>query len=59
MTRFLDKEVTKTPIKTNLIYPLVIVAFTVIISGLLIPYFTRRWQNHQKELELKADLVIL
>lgn len=27
------------------------------ISGLLIPYITNQWQNHQKELEIKTDLV--
>jgi hypothetical protein len=28
-----------------------------VISGILIPYFTRQWQDHQKDLELKTDLV--
>jgi len=27
------------------------------LTSLLIPFITRRWQNHQKELELKADLL--
>jgi hypothetical protein len=27
------------------------------LTSLLIPFVTRRWQNHQKELELKADLL--
>jgi hypothetical protein len=28
-----------------------------VISGLLIPYITSQWQNHEKELELKTNLV--
>lgn len=28
-----------------------------ILTSFLIPLITRRWQNHQKELELKADLL--
>jgi len=27
------------------------------LTGLLVPYVTRRWQDHQKELELKVDLL--
>jgi hypothetical protein len=27
------------------------------ISGLLIPFFTKKWQNNQKRLEIKIDLV--
>ena len=27
-----------------------------IISSLLIPYYTRQWQDYQKELELKTDI---
>jgi hypothetical protein len=28
-----------------------------VISGLLVPYITSQWQNHEKELELKTTLV--
>ena len=28
-----------------------------ILTGLLIPYITTQWQNHEKELEIKTSLV--
>jgi hypothetical protein len=37
--------------------PLVLLVVGAILTGLLVPYVTRRWQDHQKELELKADLL--
>jgi hypothetical protein len=37
--------------------PLLLLVAGGIISGLLIPYITNQWQNHQKELEIKTDLV--
>jgi hypothetical protein len=38
-------------------HPFFLLLVGALISGLLIPYFTRRWQNHQKELEIKTNLV--
>jgi hypothetical protein len=38
-------------------HPLTVLLFGALISGLLIPAFTRRWQNHQKALEIKTELV--
>jgi hypothetical protein len=37
--------------------PLVLLVVGAVLTGLLVPYITRRWQDHQKELELKADLL--
>jgi hypothetical protein len=37
--------------------PLILLAAGSVSSGLLIPYFTRRWQDHQTELKLKVDLL--
>jgi hypothetical protein len=37
--------------------PLLLLIIGAVISGILIPYFTRQWQDHQKDLELKTDLV--
>ena len=37
-------------------HPLFLLLVGALVSGLLIPWFTSRWQNHQKELELKTQL---
>lgn len=37
--------------------PLILLIGGAISSGILIPYFTRRWQDHQTELNLKVDLL--
>jgi hypothetical protein len=38
-------------------HPLLLLIVGAIISSLVIPLLTRRWQNHQKELDLKVGLV--
>jgi hypothetical protein len=38
--------------------PLVLLLAGAGISGLLIPYFTRRWQDRQEELKIKAELIL-
>ena len=42
-------------------HPLVLLliggAFTAGITNYLVPSITRKWQNHDKELELKSELV--
>jgi RNase H-fold protein (predicted Holliday junction resolvase) len=38
-------------------HPLIILFVGALISGLLIPAITRGWQNHQKALEIKTQLV--
>lgn len=38
-------------------HPLTILLLGAAISGVLVPWLTRRWQNHQKSLEIKTDLV--
>jgi hypothetical protein len=43
-------------IKNVLSHPFVLLVIGAGISGLLVPYITNQWQNHQKELELKTDL---
>jgi hypothetical protein len=43
--------------KKTLSHPMILLIFGAIISGLLVPYITNQWQNHQKELELKIDIV--
>lgn len=40
-----------------LTHPLVILLIGALLSGLLIPSISRRWQDRQKELELKTGLV--
>jgi hypothetical protein len=44
-------------IKEWLSNPLLLLVVGGAISGLLVPYITNQWQNHQKELEIKTDLV--
>ena len=41
---------------TVLSHPLVLLLIGAFISSLLIPYFTRQWQDNQKEFELKTAL---
>jgi len=38
-------------------HPLVILIVGAMISSLLIPRITKRWQDHQKELEIKINLI--
>ncbi len=38
-------------------HPLTLLLIGALLSGLLIPYFTNRWQIHQKGLEIRIDLV--
>jgi hypothetical protein len=40
-----------------LAHPIVLLIVGAIISSFLIPFYTRAWQDHQKELELKTELV--
>jgi hypothetical protein len=40
-----------------LAHPLTILVFGALLTGLLVPAITRRWQDRQKELELKTELV--
>jgi hypothetical protein len=37
-------------------HPLTVALIGVAITGGLVPYFARRWQNHQKALEVRVDL---
>jgi len=37
-------------------HPLVLLVIGAVISSYLIPSFTRRWQDHQKALEVRSDL---
>ena len=47
---------TKTQIAKALGHPLMLLIIGAIISSLIIPYYTRQWQDYQKELELKTDI---
>lgn len=47
----------KRTVESYLSNPLLLLVVGAIISGLLIPYITAQWQNHEKELELKTSLV--
>jgi hypothetical protein len=38
-------------------HPLLLLALGTLLSGLLIPRLTREWQDHQKALEIRTDLV--
>jgi len=40
-----------------LAHPLIVLLVGAALTGILVPAFTRRWQNRQKELEIKAALV--
>jgi hypothetical protein len=37
--------------------PFVVTVVAALLGSLLIPHFTRSWQDHQKALEIKTDLV--
>jgi hypothetical protein len=37
-------------------HPLTVALVGVVITGILVPYIARRWQDQQKALELRADL---
>ena len=41
----------------NAIVPLLAVLLTAALSGYVVPRITRRWQDHQKEVEIKTSLV--
>ncbi len=47
---------TKTQIAKALAHPFMLLVIGAIISSLIIPYYTRQWQDYQKELELKTDV---
>jgi hypothetical protein len=38
-------------------HPLLLLVVGALISSYIIPFYSREWQDHQKELELKSDLV--
>lgn len=38
-------------------HPLTVLIVGAILTGLLVPAITRRWQNRQKELEVKVELI--
>lgn len=40
-----------------LAHPLVVTAVSALLASVLIPLFTRQWQDRQKELDLKRNLV--
>lgn len=48
--------VENTKLKFILSNPLLLLVVGGIISGLLIPYITNQWQNHQQQLEIKTGL---
>jgi hypothetical protein len=47
----------KRAVESYLSNPLLLLVVGAAISGLLVPYITSQWQNHEKELELKTTLV--
>ena len=40
-----------------LAHPLLIAVCVALIANWLVPHFTRKWQDHQKALEIKTGLV--
>lgn len=40
-----------------LTHPLVVLAIGAVLSGLIVPTLTRRWQDHAQQLQIKTDLV--
>lgn len=46
----------KVELKNSISHPSVLLIVGAIISSLVIPYFTRQWQDSQKQLELKTAL---
>lgn len=49
--------VSNIPLYEWLSHPLIVLIVGALISSYLIPMVTRRWQDHQQELQLKSDLV--
>jgi hypothetical protein len=49
-------DIRKEHLKSALSNPMVLLIVGAIISSFIIPYYTRQWQDHQKELELKTNL---
>jgi len=47
----------RVPVSDWLAHPFTLLVAGAVLSSLVIPALTRRWQNHQKELELKTSLV--
>lgn len=47
----------KKKIYSTLQHPLLLLIVGALISSYIIPFYTKAWQDHQKELELKTDLV--
>ncbi len=43
--------------KNILSHPLLLLIAGAILSSLVIPYYTRQWQNHQKELDFKTSII--
>jgi hypothetical protein len=46
-----------TKLKNILSNPLLLLLVGALVTGLLAPYITKQWQNQQKELEIKTDLL--
>ena len=40
-----------------LAHPLVVLSIGAVLSGLIVPTLTRRWQDHAQQLQIKTDLV--
>ncbi len=53
---FKEKYLTNDRIKKVISNPMILLVVGAIISSLIIPYYTRQWQDRQKELELKTTL---
>src|SRR5689334_1621263 len=53
---FKEKYLRKDHIKRVISHPFLILILGAIISSLIFPYFTRQWQDNQKQLELKTAL---
>jgi hypothetical protein len=49
-------HIRKEHLKGALSNPMLLLIVGAIISSIIIPYYTRQWQDHQKELELKTNL---
>jgi len=47
----------KNSVKEILSNPLLLLIVGGLVTGLLIPYITTQWQNYEKELEIKTNLV--
>src|SRR5688572_15919458 len=41
----------------SFLYPLILLLVGAGVTSLLIPWFTNRWQDRRKQLEIKVDLV--